>query len=119
MGGVHFLRVVVLLIHVFLHTQAYTISSETCQNWGPEQLDLTTWLQEAMEEAKSMATLGKSFVLYPWADPLSNSHEQMLPGLGEADLLEIKGTRVTTIHSRRKFPLRTRRLMVGVQDASD
>jgi hypothetical protein len=104
MGGVHFLRVVFLLIYGFSHTQAYSISSETCQNYGLENLDLTTWLQEAMEEAKGMAALGQEHVKNPGFDPMSNFHKNMLPELGEADLEEVKGTR-------------TLRPMIGVQGA--
>jgi hypothetical protein len=102
---VRFVHLVPALILIFSYTQAYTISHETCAHYGKQDLDLTTWLQEAMEEAKAMATLGREHVQNPKWDEKSNFHQNMFPDLSESDLDEVKGMQTLIIHGTQETAL--------------
>jgi hypothetical protein len=93
----HIIRALVLL-HVCSHTQAYSVNP-SCKSYGDNNLDLTKWLRESMEEAKDLATLAKGRVTQPYEDDQDNSHDEIWHGETDGSKLSVaEGTHVT-IHS--------------------
>jgi hypothetical protein len=92
----HLIRALVLL-HVCSHTQAYSLSP-SCEHFGNDNLDLTTWLRESMEEAKDIAILARDRVTKPDADDLDNSHEEIWHGEKDVSKLSVAEGRHAIIH---------------------